>query len=78
MGSEMCIRDRPGPGRVERPDDEVEAFHRGLLVREVASGSGGPPEPGVQRLDRVRRVDDPSDLGAVVEEGHELGPRVLP
>ena len=35
-------------------------------------------EPGVQRLDRVRRVNHPPDLWRVVQEGHELGPRCRP
>ena len=67
-----------GAFRVERSDDEVEALDRGLLVGEVPAGPGGSPEPGVQRLDGVRRVDHPADLGRVVEERHELGPGVAP
>src|SRR5262245_2185574 len=33
---------------------------------------------GVDRLHRVGRADDPADLHVVVQERHELAPRVLP
>ena len=65
-------------GGVEAAHDKVEAFHGGLLVREVSPRSRRAPEPRVQALDRVGRVDHASDLGAVVQERHELAPRVLP
>src|SRR5919112_1462673 len=65
-------------GGVEAADNKVEAFQGGLLVGEVASGSGGTAEAGVQAFDRVRRVDHPSDFGAVVQERRELGPGVVP
>src|SRR6266852_2100260 len=65
-------------GWVEASDREVQAFHGGLLVREVAAGPHRATEASVQTLDRVRRVDDLADLGAVGKEGHELGPDVLP
>jgi hypothetical protein len=40
------------PGRVEAHHGEVEDLHRGLLVREVATGVDRPTEPGVEALDR--------------------------
>ena len=67
-------RDRWGQGS----DHEVEAFQRGLLGREMAPGADGAPEPGVERLDRVRREDHAANLDLEREERHELGPRRLP
>jgi hypothetical protein len=49
--------------RIQGSDDEVEAFERGLLVGEATACPGRPPEPGVQLLDRVRRVNHPANLG---------------
>jgi len=48
--------------------------HPGCLVtREVAAGANRPPELRVQRLDRVRGVDDPPDRGAErIERDHLL------
>jgi hypothetical protein len=34
-----------------------------LLVGEATACPGRPPEPGVQLLDRVRRVNHPANLG---------------
>src|SRR6266480_7934628 len=44
------------PGRVQARDRQVEALEGGLLGREVPAGLHGTPEPGVDRLDRVRRA----------------------
>jgi hypothetical protein len=49
-------------GWVEGPQGEVEAFEGGLVGREVASGSDGAPEPGVEALDGVGAEDHASDL----------------
>jgi hypothetical protein len=65
-------------GRVEGSDDKVEAFESGLLVKEVPAGSGRSSDTGVDGLDGVRRVDHAADLGWVVQEGHELSPRIIP
>lgn len=42
--------------------DRNATFERCLLVGEVPEGAHRPTESGVQRLDRVGRDDDPSDL----------------
>jgi len=56
------------PGRVQAPDDHVEALERGLLVGEVPLRPRGSAHPGVERLDRVGGVDDPADLGVVGQQ----------
>lgn len=63
---------------VEASDREVQAFQSGLFVGEVAARADRTTEASVQALDRVGRVNDFADLGAVGEERHELGPGVLP
>ena len=57
---------------------EVEHFHRCLLGRKRAPRPDCPPEPGVEPLDRVRRVNDLSELDRELEERNELIPRGLP
>ena len=42
--------------------DAVEQLGGGIVAGEVGPGPDGPPELGVQGLDRVRRIDDPPDL----------------
>lgn len=83
-GDRECVEGGPpavhpaflaGAVRVERTHDEVEAFRGRLFVGEIAAGSGRSSELGVQRLDRVGRIEHPSDLGSVVQERHELRPR---
>ena len=59
-------------------DGQVEDLQRGLLGREVSSSANGLPEPGVQRLDPVGRVDQLPDLDWEVEERHELRPEPFP
>src|SRR6266699_2279916 len=49
-----------------------------LLGREMAAGVHRPPQPGINRLDRVRRADDRPYLPVEPQERHEFGPRVLP
>jgi hypothetical protein len=63
---------------VKGPGDQVEAFDRRLLGREVAAGFDRPPVAGVQRLDRIGRADHRADLDVVIEEGDELVQRFLP
>src|ERR1035438_4967864 len=65
-------------GGVEADDDEVEVLEGGLLGREVAAGLDRAAEPGVQRLDRVRRADQGPDLLVKAQERDELGPGALP
>jgi hypothetical protein len=43
----------------------------------VGLGAGRPAHPGVERLDRVVRVDDPADLGVLGQERDELDPTNL-
>lgn len=45
---------------------------------EVPAGLDRPPVAGVEGLDGVGGADDAADLHVVVQERHELGPRVLP
>ena len=56
------------------PDREVEDFERGLLGGEVAAVADHLPQPGVHRLDQVRRIDHPADLGREGQERSELLP----
>lgn len=49
-------------GGVKGLDYEVEIFQRGLFGWEVFLSLYGVLELGVQRLDRVRREDDATDL----------------
>ena len=53
---------------------QVEDLHGRLLGREVPAVADGPPEPGVQRLYGVRRIDDRPQLGRELEERDELVP----
>ena len=53
---------RVGPVFSSFDRDEVEDFQRGLLGREMCPVACGFAEPGVQRLDRVYRVDEPAEL----------------
>jgi hypothetical protein len=66
------------PCRVQAAGHKVQALQRGLLAREMAPGSHGPPIAGVQRLDRVRGTDHLPDLDVIVEERDELVPGVTP
>jgi hypothetical protein len=69
----MCFQPLIWPVRFSRfgcaGGDEVEDLHRGLLVREVAAVTDRPPEPRVQRLDRVGGVDDLAELGGNSRNG---------
>src|SRR4029453_6041823 len=65
-------------GGIEGSQGEVEALQGGLVGREVAAGSDGSAEPGVERLDGVGAEDDLADLDLEGEERRELGPGVLP
>ncbi len=56
---------------------EIEHFHRCLLGREMASMPDCQPKPGVERLNRIRRVHDLSELDRELEERNELVPRGL-
>lgn len=40
----------PLAGRVQRPDGQVQALQRGLLVGEVAARPDGAAEPGVEAI----------------------------
>jgi hypothetical protein len=64
-------------GGVDRHDCMVDALDRGLLVREATSGLDRFPDPGVDRLDRLRSVDLGADLVVQREERHGLGPTKL-
>src|SRR5450759_4650303 len=54
-----------GTFRVERPGDQVQALHRGLLGREVSAGLDRPAVSGVQALDGVRGANDQLPLDVV-------------
>ena len=73
VGLEIPIREIEGKWKMSqnRSADDARgvvarkahvAGQRGLVGREVPAVPDGPPEPGVQRLDRVRGVDDPPRL----------------
>src|SRR5258708_27714016 len=66
------------PGRVQARDRQVQALEGGLLGREVTAGVHRTPQPGIDRLDRVRRADNGSYFPVEPQERHELRPRVLP
>src|ERR1019366_9751636 len=66
------------PGRVQAHDRQVQALEGGLLGGEVAAGVHRPPQPGIDRLDRISRADDCSYFPVEGQEWHELCPRVLP
>ena len=55
---------------------EVDILERGSFGREVVLGGDGPPEPGVQRLNR--KAQDSSDLQITVLERDELLAVLLP
>ena len=55
--------------RQPRCSNPSKQLHRRVVIREVPSCANGPTELGVQRLDRVRRVDDPPHAFGVGEEG---------
>ena len=55
----MVQRLRPCAGGVQAHDGHVDALQGGLLVGEVPAGADGLADAGVDRLDRVRRADDP-------------------
>src|SRR4029450_525615 len=57
---------------------QVETFEGSLLVGDVAADPPVPPVACVQRLNRIRTANDLADLDVVVQEWHELAPRVLP
>jgi hypothetical protein len=71
-------RRRPRPVGSRLTTVGYRHFEGGLLGREVSTGADRAAEPGVERLDRVRRGDDGADLGVEVEERHELRPRACP
>ena len=51
---------------------EVEHLERGLLGREMAAANGDFAEPGVERLDSVRGVDDFAELGGELEKRDDV------
>jgi hypothetical protein len=67
-----------GARRVEGSDGEIEVFESSVFVVEVAVTANDATQFGVEVLDRVSGVNDFADVGAVAEEGDELGPDVLP
>jgi len=44
----------------ELSDGQVEHLHRGLLGREMTPVASHLPQPGIDRLDQVRAVNDPT------------------
>ncbi len=66
------------PVRAPGDGGQVEDFEGCLVGREVASVTDRAAEPGVERLDRVGRVDDVAELLGELEERYELGPRPFP
>lgn len=59
-------------------DSQIEQCDRRLVSRKVSSGFGDFPELIVDRLDKIRGVDDLAQLGWVVQKGDELGPGTFP
>ena len=43
-----------------------------------AAGIHGPPQPGIDRLDRISRAADRPYFPVELKKRHEFGPRVLP
>jgi hypothetical protein len=69
----------PAPaGRVEGAGDRVEALEHARLEEEVPAGSEALSVADVEAFDGVGGADDPPDLDAEVEEGHELRPARAP
>src|SRR4029077_15490663 len=64
--------------RVEASDGAGQALDRCLRAREVTASTHAAAHPCVHALDRVRRIDDLTDLGVVGQKRNELRPRVLP
>ena len=58
--------------------NEVEDFHRCLLVGEMPTVADPATESCVETLDRVRRVDDLAELDWKFQERDELVPAHLP
>jgi hypothetical protein len=65
---------RAVPAFLEVSQGEVEKLGDGFVAREVASMVDELAQRGVERLNRVRRVDDASDVGWEVEEGNDTFP----
>src|SRR2546426_9582885 len=55
-------------GWVEASDREVQAFHGGLLVREVAARPHGATEASVQTLDLLCQAVISSSTASVIRE----------
>ena len=69
----------PAPFGVD--DREVDQFAGGLLGGEVSSGLDRLADLAVQRLDRVRGVDDSAHVGGESEKGitcSQVSRQVLP
>ena len=62
-------------------DGQVEDLDRGLLGREMPAVAGDLAQPGVDRLDQVRAVNDPAQLridhAAIRREQHLDGKWLL-
>src|SRR3954454_21289610 len=58
--------------------DQEQQLHRRLVGRKVAPGPHRPAKLGVERLDRVRRVQQPPDVAGEGVERHHLSPGAAP
>ena len=65
-------------GGVQAHDGEVDALECGGLGGEMTAGVDRPPDPSINRLNRVGGANDRADLGIELEKRHELRPRVRP
>ena len=74
----MPFADRTLPlGRcsIER---QIDQFRRSVVAWEMTSGSDGTANFRVQGLNGIRGVDQPADLGRVIEERDDLVPGPAP
>jgi len=63
------------PGVLKSEPDELDC---GVIVWELAAGFDDLADRGVQRLDGVGRVDDPTDISWKGKEGNDLFPIAPP
>src|SRR4051812_30004317 len=74
----------PPPARRHPPlllgpvQDQEQDLRGGPVGREMAPRLDGPPQLGVERLDGVRGVEQPPDLGREGVERHHLTPGPAP